>query len=103
MDTRCGLPPSNEGAQALYVGGPVGTCPKLPDFEGWCNSCLRWTIDIEGPHRSCECGRPAMKLACRCTCEKCNCRVLWWVPVGHYLDKDLVCQGCGHIQDTWDC
>ena len=24
-------------------------------------------------------------------------------PWGSYLDKDLVCQSCNHVVDTWDC
>lgn len=37
-------------------------------------------------------------------CPKCgNPPPHKWVPVGHYLDKDLVCERCGHVIDIWDC
>lgn len=53
--------------------------------------------------RSCDCGRPARRMPCRCTCSRCASRNLRWEPWGSYLDKDLVCQDCRHLQDTWDC
>jgi hypothetical protein len=40
---------------------------------------------------------------CRCMCDKCGSRRLIWKPVGHYLDKDLICQDCGFTQDIWEC
>lgn len=52
---------------------------------------------------ACTCGRPERRLSCRCICEKCGGRELVWVPVGNYLDRDLTCQGCQHVQDIWDC
>ena len=41
---------------------------------------------------------------CRCTCDKCGSKNLLWQSWGSgYLDKDLVCQNCKHIQSTWNC
>lgn len=52
---------------------------------------------------ACTCGRPDRNLTCRCTCSQCGSRELTWKPFGHYLDKDLVCDKCEHVQDFWDC
>ena len=58
------------------------------------------------PGADCTCGRPERGLTCRCTCDECGAagpRALLWEAWGAYLDKDLVCQACGHVQDIWDC
>lgn len=51
----------------------------------------------------CDCGRPEKGWTCRCTCPKCGSRKLRWNAVGHYLDKDLVCQSCETTVDIWNC
>lgn len=51
----------------------------------------------------CSCGRTEKGWTCRCTCSKCGGRSLVWEAWGSYLDKDLVCRDCQHVQDTWNC
>lgn len=59
---------------------------------------------VDGAEKpECTCGRPEHRSTCRCTCSECWGRKLDWKSWGSYLDRDLVCQECGHTQDTWDC
>lgn len=62
-------------------------------------------IDWErvGEKIPCECGRPARGLTCRCKCGECGSQNLRWISWGSYLDRDLVCMYCNHVQDIWDC
>ena len=53
--------------------------------------------------KTCECKRPERGMTCRCTCPKCGSTNLKWVALGAYLDRDLVCQGCGYTVDIWNC
>lgn len=57
----------------------------------------------EKTEATCTCKRPERGLTCRCTCEKCGSHMLGWQPWGSYLDRDLVCCMCGHVQDIWNC
>jgi hypothetical protein len=52
---------------------------------------------------TCTCGRPERGMKCRCVCDECGSRELGWKAWGSYLDRDLICVGCGHIQDIWNC
>jgi hypothetical protein len=39
----------------------------------------------------------------RTYCQRCGSTDLMWESWGSYLDRDLVCQGCRHVVDIWDC
>lgn len=79
----------------------ISAAPELCPTCGQPDNCGDCTH--ENRPAGCACGRPARGLTCRCTCDRCGGRRLQWVPVGHYLDKNLECLGCGHTQDIWDC
>lgn len=58
---------------------------------------------MRATEETCTCGRPERGMTCRCTCEKCGSLKLTWVAWGVYLDKDLCCDSCDHVQDVWEC
>lgn len=90
------------GPERLTAVEAIATLRNRRDQACLCNGAFVEYL-LEFDPRPCICDRPAQGLVCRCTCDMCDGHDFKWVSWGSYLDKDLTCKSCGHVQDVWDC